>query len=149
MLADVFDCQKQQIWPFRKCQGILFPHCEYFTTCFSYENPSTLIYQRRKPEANYSPPNRCLPKLATVCPCLRCSVVPLENNYLLLIVSHQGVRSMGTRGPPYCRVTIKWTNIMYQEKALRILVVCHTSQTECSIGRLVDTPMSQAEIPKM
>ena len=26
MLADVFNCQKQQIWPFRKCKGLWFPH---------------------------------------------------------------------------------------------------------------------------
>ena len=30
MLADVFNCQKQQIWPFRKRQGLWFPHCESF-----------------------------------------------------------------------------------------------------------------------
>ena len=28
MLADIFSCQKQQIGPFRKRQGLLFCHCE-------------------------------------------------------------------------------------------------------------------------
>ena len=55
MLADVFDWQKQQIWPFQKRQGLLFPHCE---SSFSNENTSALFARRRKPKANYPLPNR-------------------------------------------------------------------------------------------
>ena len=71
MLADVFHCQKQQIWPLRKRQGLLFPrHDESFRPCFSYENPRALFYRRRKFKANYFSPNRYLPKLVVGCPCL-------------------------------------------------------------------------------
>ena len=70
MQADVFDCQKQQIWPYRKHQGLLFSHCESFRPRFSYEKPSALFDRRRKPKANYLPPNRYLPKLVVWCPWL-------------------------------------------------------------------------------
>ena len=68
MPADVFYCQKQQIWPFRKCQGQFFPHCQSFRPRFSFENSSALFDRRRKPKANYPPPNRYLPKLVIGCP---------------------------------------------------------------------------------
>ena len=67
MLDDIFNRQKQQIWPFRKRQGLWFPHCKPFWPRFGYENPSVLFY-RRKPKANYTPPNRYLPKLVVGCP---------------------------------------------------------------------------------
>ena len=35
---------------------------------FNYENPSALFFLRRKPKANYLPPNRYLPKLVVGCP---------------------------------------------------------------------------------
>ena len=68
MLADVFNCQKQQIWPFPKRKELWFPHCESLRPRFSYENPSALFYRCRKPKANYPPPNRYLPKLVVGCP---------------------------------------------------------------------------------
>ena len=68
MVADLFDCLKQQLRPFRKLQGLWFPNFEYFRPRFSYENPSALFNRRRKRKANYPSPNRYLPKLVVGCP---------------------------------------------------------------------------------
>ena len=70
ILSDVFDCQKNSKYdPSENARSYYFPIVNLLGHVLSYENPSELFDRRRKPKANYPPPNSYLPKLVVRCPC--------------------------------------------------------------------------------